>query len=77
MIISFYLIFNVFMMILLNLFEEFYQNPLNPIQFFKKYLNKFKIAWSYFYTLEKEKNFIGIENLTEFLLLLGSPLGLF
>lgn len=75
MIISYFLIFNVFMMILLKLFEEFYKNPLNPIQFYDKYVNKFKIAWSYYYHSEKDKKYISLSNLTEFLKYLGPPLG--
>ena len=75
MILTFFLLFNVFTMILLKQFEEFYRNPLNPLRFYEKYVSKFKFSWAHFYKSDKEKKNIHFNRLNEFLRFLGPPLG--
>lgn len=73
MIISNYLLMNVFLMILLKQFEQYYLNPLDPIHFFKKHLNNFKNVWSKFTSYNKKK--MKLRKLAEFFRVLGPPLG--
>lgn len=45
MIFNTYIIFNLFILILLQQFEEFHKNIFNPMVVFKQYLGPFKIVW--------------------------------
>ena len=76
MIVSNYLLMNVFLMVLLKQFEQYYNNPLDPLQFFKKNIDHFKDVWSKF-SYESRKKTIHSKKLLDFFRNLGFPLGLF
>lgn len=76
MIINYYFLFNVFLMILVKLFEEYYLNPLNPLKFYNKIVNKFKFSWAHYSKKKHSKWHIRLDKVIEFLRFLGPPLGL-
>ena len=71
---NYYLLMNLILMIIFKQFEDFYKNPLNPIQFFKSNINNFKLCWSQ-YCIKKTENKMSITNIIDFLKFLGHPLG--
>ena len=75
MVINYYFLFNVFFMVLVKLFEEFYLNPLNPLKFYDKIVRKFKFSWAHFSKSKQNQLKLNINKLVEFLRFLGSPLG--
>ena len=74
MVLSNYLLMNVFLMILLKQFEQYYINPLDPIQFFKQNIEHFKKVWLT-YSYENHKKTINMKNIMDFFRHLGPPLG--
>lgn len=76
MLISYFLLYNVFSMVLLKEFENLYVNPLNPRQVFEKILINFKISWAFFASRKVfENSLMHKSRLYEFLKFLGPPLG--
>lgn len=76
MIISYFLLFNVFSMVLLKEFEYFYLNPLNPRQVFEKILHNFQISWAFYASpMFFDKTYLHKSKIFEFLKFLGPPLG--
>ena len=76
MLISYFLLFNVFSMVLLKEFENFYLNPLNPRQFFEKNIHNFRMSWAFFSSRKVfEKSLMHKSKLYDFLKFLGPPLG--
>lgn len=74
MIVSNYLLMNVFLMVLLKQFEQYYINPLDPIHFFKNNIDNFKKIWSKF-SYDKKKQTLPMKQLLNFFKGLGPPLG--
>ena len=64
---------NLFVLIILQKFEECYNSEINSVNFFKNE-RKFKVAWSQ-YCEKKGRNFININKIIEFFKHLGPPLG--
>jgi len=75
MIINTYIIFNLFILILLQQFEEFHKNTVNPMITFKQHIKPFKEVWNRYCINEEGK--LHINKIVGFLKELGSPLGFF
>ena len=59
---------------ILEQFEEFHKNPMNPINVFQDSISKFKLTWIE-YCDGKDIETIKIHKIIEFLKMLGRPLG--
>ena len=66
---------NLFILVLMQNFEENYINLDNPIQNFSDMTEKFKELWAKFCS-DTQINYIKNSQLIEFLITLDSPLGL-
>lgn len=75
MIINTYIVFNLFILILLQQFEEFHKNTFNPMITFKQHINTFKQVWNRYCTNPEKK--LHITKIVGFLKELGPPLGKF
>ena len=73
MIINTYIVFNLFILILLQQFEEFHKNTFNPMITFKQHINTFKQVWNKYCTNHEKK--LHITKIVGFLKELGPPLG--
>lgn len=74
-----YIIFNMFILILLQQFEEFNKESFNPLATLKQHLEHFKIVWNKHCFVSDRKNKeegIHCSRLLKFFIELGSPLGL-
>ena len=77
MLISYFMLYNVFSMVLLKEFENFYGNPLNPRKVFDKVLSNFRISWAFLASRSGFKFRIHKSKLCQLLRFLGPPLGSF
>ena len=68
------ILLNMFVLILLDIFEKFYKNPNDPIFIFNDNLLHFKISYSQ-YLYEKSIEKITINKILDFLKYLKPPLG--
>lgn len=75
MVMNYYFLFNVFLMILVKMFEEFYLNPLNPLTFYNKNVKKFKFSWAHYTKSKGNKWKLDLTKIVDFLRFLGPPLG--
>lgn len=75
MLINYYFLFNVFFMVLVRLFEEFYLFPLNPLKFYDKMVKKFKFSWAHYSKSKDNTTKLDLNKLINFLHFLGPPLG--
>lgn len=79
MILNTYIIFNLFILILLQQFEEFHKNTFNPMVAFKQYLPYFKEVWNRCCVFENGRGNtngrIHIHKIIRFYKELGPPLG--
>ena len=66
----------MFILIIIQEFEDFHDNPTNPIQFFQDKVDIFKLAWGRFNLCSNSIYLIHSSKIIKFLTSLGPPLGL-
>jgi len=71
-----YILTNLFILVLLQQFENYSSNPNNPLHTFKDYIAKFRKIWGNYINF-KEPMKIHQRHLVNFLLALKPPLGIF
>ena len=64
----------MFVLILLQQFEESYKSELNPVNLVSQ-IDQFKYAWGQYCELKNQKENIHISKIVEFFKHLGQPLG--
>ena len=69
-----YLLINLFILVLIRQFENYYLNPENPVHSFNDYLEKFRNIWSLF-TVKEEGTKIKQKQIVNFFKSLKPPLG--
>lgn len=74
-VLSSYILTNLFILVLLQQFENYNLNPDNPMHSFTEYLEKFRNVWSLF-TAKHEKDKLHETKLPKFLKTLREPLGI-
>jgi len=74
-IISNFILLNMFILAIIQQFEIYHKNPSNPMLLINSHIEAFRKAWVEYCTIKKEKK-LKIEHLMFFLKLLGTPLGL-
>jgi hypothetical protein len=73
MIITYYIMLNMFLLIIFQQFEDFYKSNLTPSDFYNR-VTDFQIAWAKYSNNQSQKD-IREEKLVPFLRYLGNPLG--
>jgi hypothetical protein len=68
------LLINLFILILINQYEEYHLNPDNPLHSFEENLERFRKAWSKF-TSEHKGTKLEKAKLIKFLISLKPPMG--
>ena len=66
----------MFVLVLLDIFQQYYKNPNDPIFIFKRHLLQFRIKYTQ-YLQEKKISKIRLEKVLDFLRYLTPPLGSF
>ena len=74
-VLSSYILTNLFILVLLQQFENYNLNPHNPMHSFTEYLEKFRNVWSLF-TAKHEKDILHETKLPKFLKTLREPMGI-
>lgn len=69
-----YMLINLFILVLLQQYETYHNDPDNPLNTFKDYLLKFRNIWALF-SAKYEGKRIHVRSLTKFFKKLSPPLG--